>query len=102
MTPLCSWRLVDGSRGSLLYRIHRTQAPARQFAKGPFPQPALRNQSFGDCRNRAPLQARITHQIRTGNGLMLPNQIQHDATVDVPDGFVRRHLKVIEVDLAHD
>jgi uncharacterized protein YwlG (UPF0340 family) len=33
---------------------------------------------------------------------MSPNQIQHDATVDVADRFAGRHLKVVQINFSHE
>jgi hypothetical protein len=32
---------------------------------------------------------------------MLAHQVQHDTAVDVANRFVRRHLKIIQINFAH-
>src|ERR1700737_4142411 len=55
--------------------------------------PSLIDQLFCDHRNRAALKPGVTGQIRTRNGLMTANQIEHYAAVDVSRRLARRNLK---------
>jgi hypothetical protein len=71
----------------------RFSAPLR-LPDRPLPEPPLGQELLGDDRNGASLQSGVTGQIRAGNGLMLADQIEHDATVDVTRRLARCNLEV--------
>jgi hypothetical protein len=63
--------------------------------------PSLIDQLFRDHRDSAALKPGVTSQIRTRDGLMAANQIEHYAAVDVARRFARCNLKVGQINLSH-
>src|SRR5262249_27456858 len=60
------------------------------------------DQLVGNRGDSAALKARAAGQISAGDGLMLTNQVEHDATIDVAGGLASGDAKVAQVYFSHD
>jgi hypothetical protein len=56
---------------------------------------------FGDYGDGAALQAGMTRQISSGDGLMRSYQVENDTAIDVSRSLARRDLKVGQIDSSH-
>src|SRR5258706_5386597 len=76
-------------------------AAARQAADRALLHPALCDELFGDRRHRAALQSRLPRKIGARHRLVLADQVQENAAIDVASGLAGGYLKIVEVDLSH-
>src|SRR4030095_7283553 len=68
---------------------------------GALAHPAFGDQPLGDGRDGAALQTRMARQIGARDGLVLADQVEQHAPVDVARRLAGRHLYVIQIYLSH-
>jgi hypothetical protein len=66
-----------------------------------FDDPTFGDQLFGDSGHGAALHARTPSQTSTGNRLLLANQVQHNATVDIAGSLTPGNPEVVQINFSH-
>ena len=76
-------------------------AAARRMTVRAFRNPAVSDQLFGDYGDGAALQAGLARQVSARDRLMRPDEVEHDATIDIARRLARCLLKIRQIDSSH-